>query len=207
LEKYRRGSRSTDTRYKPEQEAPINRLIKTISENSKQPLGSTEKIPVAEKDLLHAIIEGGNDIADFAFQNFPPNEFAHPVARLLAEQIKKLRDTGNNSEAATLLDFISASTASSSDIESMKHLISELVFSKYELSKRWGEGGTDVSKGDVMQIVKAALKTIKKQSIQKLLVLNQELMKEAKNRGEDLMPYLQRANELLNQKKNLDPES
>jgi DNA primase len=207
LEKYRRGSRSGDTRYKPEQEAPLDRFVKTTGENSKQPLGSTEKIPVAEKDLLHAIIEGGNDIADFAFQNFPPNEFAHPVARLLAEQIKRLRNTGNNSEAATLLDFISASTVSSSDIESMKQLISELVFSKYELSKRWGESGTDVSKGDVMQIVKAALKTIKKQSIQKLLELNQELMKEAKIRGEDLMPYMQRANELLNEKKNLDTES
>lgn len=206
LERYIRNLRHPEIQTMPEQKIP-DRNKEVTSEIVAQTLRLSDKIPVTEKDLLHAIIEGGNDIADFAFQNFPPNEFVHPVARLLAEQIKRLHDTGNNLEAATLLDFISASTVSSSDIESMKHLISELVFSKYELSKRWGESGTEVSKGDVMQIVKDALKTIKKQSIQKLLILNQELMKEAKIRGEDLMPYMQRANELLTEKKNIEAES
>jgi DNA primase len=208
LDKYIRGLRRTETRFKSKTEDSAVRITKPTDSNSKQLLVPTDKIPVAEKDLLHAIIDGGIDTADFVFQNFSPTQFSHPVARNLAIHIKLVRDSQNQFDGQLILDSITASeTESDVDQENMKRLLAELQFSKYELSKRWEESGSDVSKGDTLQIAKDALKVIRKQTIQKLLETNQQLMKEAKIRGEDLTPYMMRNNELLSEKKNIGAEN
>jgi hypothetical protein len=104
-----------------------------------------------------------------------------------------------------ILDSISALTGQfNNDYECMRRLMAELQFSKYELSKRWEEFGAEISRGDALQIAKDALKTVRRQSIQKLLETNQQLMKDAESKGEDLTRYLNRHTELLNEKASVD---
>jgi DNA primase len=205
LEKCIRDIKRTDFRSGTGRELSSERPVISAENNSKQLIDANEKIPVAEKDLLHAIIDGGKEVADLVFRNFSPEDFTHPVARNLANKIKSISENGSNYNGQMILDSISALTGQfNNDYECMRRLMAELQFSKYELSKRWEEFGAEISRGDALQIAKDALKTVRRQSIQKLLETNQQLMKDAESKGEDLTRYLNRHTELLNEKASVD---
>ncbi len=161
-----------------------------------------EEIPKAERDLLHAILDGGNDIAGFVFQYLMPEKFSHKYSSMLANILKIMEETNEPIDAPSVFNYVSsAAQVSEADLEKLKHFITELIFNKYQLSNRWEEDGAEVKKGDAGQIARDAIRSIYQNEIQKQLANNQFLMKEAAKRGEDLTQYLNKHNELLQEKK------
>ncbi|MDI6779745.1 MAG: DNA primase [Bacteroidota bacterium] len=174
---------------------------------SKKTVTTTENIPLAERDILHAMIDGGRKVTEFVFSNFSPEQFSHPYAKILAQEIHSLYETADELNAAMLIDSITETPhLQVEEIEAIKKLLTDLVFSQYELSKRWAEEGTTIIKGDAMQIARDALRTILLQTVQKKLEVNQQSMKEASKRGEDVSHYLQTHTQLLEEKKFLSSE-
>lgn len=163
---------------------------------------NVDDIPKAERDLLHAILDGGNDIAGFVFQYLMPEQFTNKYSSLLANTLKIMYESEEPIDAPAVFNYVSgAAQFSIEDLEKLKHFITELIFSKYQLSNRWEEDGAEVQKGDAGQIARDAIRAIYKNEIQKQLAYNQLLMKEAAKRGEDLTTYLNKHNELLKEKK------
>lgn len=187
-------------------ESQTDTFISNIND-SKPVLKVAEKIPLAERDLLHAMIDGGRKVSEFVFSYFSPEKFSHPYTKILANEIYSLHETANEINAAILIDSITeASHFQLEDVEAINKLLTDLAFSQYELSKRWAEGGTTIVKGDAMQIAIDALRVILLQTVQEKLETNQKLMKEASKRGEDLTQYIQIHTQLLEEKKYLSSE-
>ncbi len=186
---------------------PKPAAIKTGSDISDLKLAQT-KIPNGEKDLLHAIIDGGNEIADFVLRYILPENFLNKITIIIFENIKTIRESDKNIDTALIIENISETgNYSQTEIEIIKSFLAELIFSKYELSRRWHETGTVITKGDALQIAKDTIRLIYRQDVKQKLEHNQFLMKEASSRGEDISSYLNHHNELLYQKKYIETEN
>lgn len=170
--------------------------------NGSRTKDDVDEIPKAESDLLHAILDGGNDIAGFVFHYISPEQFTNKYSLLLANILKIMYETNESIDATSVFNYVSAATQiSTDDLEKLKHFTTELIFTKYQLSSRWEEEGAEVQKGDAGQIARDAIRAIYKNEIQKQLNYNKFLMNEAAKRGEDLTQYLNKHNELLQEKK------
>lgn len=90
------------------------------------------------------------------------------------------------------------------DDPDMKSLISDLALSKYELSKGWAEMAVEIEEPDPWKIARDAVIAIKKQAVQREIEQNQRRLKDAAQRGQDSLPFVQRHQELLNQLKRID---
>ena len=86
----------------------------------------------------------------------------------------------------------------------LKNLITDLVMSRYELSPKWQEMEKEIDVPDPMVIAKDAVITIRRKAIQKEMEENQHALKEAHARRADATPYLQRQQELLRMKKEIE---
>jgi DNA primase len=149
-----------------------------------------------ERDLLHALLEGRNDVAKIVFEQITVADFAHPQARRLAELIKDRWDVEGTIDSSHLLNEV--------EEEPMRRLIAELVFSKYEISKGWKASGVDVTQADALDMVKDAISDFRRRTLMRKLEENQRHIREASDRGEDVVPLLGRRQELLTSLKTLD---
>ncbi|MDI6804383.1 MAG: DNA primase [Bacteroidota bacterium] len=186
----------------PPTELDMANLSEDSGFNGNRNTEDVDEVPKSERDLLHAILNGGNDIAGFVFQYLTPEQFTNKHSSMLANILKILHETNEQIDAPSVFNYVSGDTQiSAEDLEKLKHFITELIFSKYQLSSRWEEDGVEVAKGDARQIARDAIRAIYKNEIQKQLTYNQFLMKEAAKRGEDLTQYLNKHNELVQEKK------
>ena len=149
--------------------------------------GTGGQIPVVERDLIHAMLDGGKDIVTFIFDQITIDNFTHPLARAIAAQLLQQVEEGEDVNPTLLM----------TQLEDPLHrrLVAEIIFSKYQLSKGWSE--SQVEQANPRMIAADALLRMRRMVLDQLMKENHRLMKEAGERGENTLPYLQRNNQLV----------
>jgi DNA primase len=154
------------------------------------------EIPPEERDLLKVLMEGDEEITGYVTSNISVTDFTDPRVREIADLILQHRLTNSYDGVESLLQLV--------EDPSLKDLITGISSSKYELSKGWQTTEKEVTEGDPWLIAKDAILIIKHRAIQKELEENQKNLNEANQQGVDSKPFLQRHQELLRQRKELE---
>lgn len=188
--------------YKPRNSPRVfstSRAIPVVDDNLVESQPSSSEIPSPERDILHALLEGGSEIAAIVFQHITLEDFSHPEARTLARMIKEVWDTEGAIDSSRMMTGI--------EDQDVRRLIAELMFSKYELSKGWKTSGVDVVQADAQEIAKDAIAAFRKRALVLRLEDNQRRIEEASKHGEDVMGLLAQRQQLLDEMKTLSAGS
>lgn len=187
LEKYLPRSRAS---------APSARTIPVLEPSPGQPILPTrDDLPAAERDLLHAMLEGRADVLTLVFQNIVPEDFMNEKARQLGLMLRETWNTEGAIDSARLVNEL--------EDESLRRLVAKLLFTRYELSKRWKESGVEVARADPLEVARDAIVALRKRSLSKRIEENQRQIQEAGERGEDITQFLAQRQRLLEEMKSL----
>jgi DNA primase len=145
--------------------------------------------PVTEKDLISAMIEGGQEVVQMVFNTIDPAEFTHPLLRRTAEFLHGKLAADASLDPSRFVNEI--------EDESIRRLVAEVVFTPYQLSKGWSEKETVPEKADPRLAARDALVVFQRRKLEHRLEENRKLLKEASAKGEDVYPYLERNNRIL----------
>ncbi len=146
-------------------------------------------MPVVERDLIHAMLDGGEEVVNLISKHLQVSDFAHPQSRKLVETLLLHLDNKQPIDPAVLLNEVEEQTQS--------RFIANLVFSKYHLSKGWDEAGIQIEQADPRKIAKDAITIIRRRALERMIEENQRLLKSASQCGENVLPILERHQQLL----------
>jgi DNA primase len=149
------------------------------------------EIPAAERDILKLVLEHQSDLISFIFSYITISELVSPQIRTIVELLLSRFDERGPVNVTDLLHEI--------DNPELKSIITDVVLSKYEISKRWQNEEAELQEADAWTIARGAIVALKKQNLQKQVAENQRLLKEASQRGEDTKPIVQRHQDLMRQ--------
>ncbi|MBI3189096.1 MAG: DNA primase [Ignavibacteriales bacterium] len=168
----------------------------TISRNAIAPQKISETaISPHERDLLQAMLDGGNSVVQFVFSHISVDEIFHLQLRELARHLLVAVEEGRTIEPSAFIDEL--------EDEQLKQFVATIIFAKYQLSKKWNES-VNIEQGEPLRIATDAIVHLKKKVFDKLIEENQQGLKDAVQRGEDVVPYLERNKKFIEQKKGLD---
>jgi DNA primase len=153
-------------------------------------------IPAAERDLIHAMLDGGMDVVKFVFNHLAIDDFTHPQAKIISSQLLQYMEEGSEVDASQLVNKMQ-------DPE-QRRLLAEVVFSKYQLSKGWEEAKVQIEQADPMKVASDALMVLRRRALEKMMEENQQQLKSASQRGEDALPFLERNKQLHEEMKALE---
>jgi hypothetical protein len=149
-------------------------------------------MPAPERDLIKLMLEHGNEMVTFVTTHVEPvlltNQRAQQVIRLLVQHA----ESGDRWDANSLINEVE-------DTE-LKHLIANLLFSRFELSKGWAEIDSLPEVPNPWEIAERCIVILRTQKLDSLIAENQRRMKEAETRGEVLTEFHER-NKILNREK------
>jgi DNA primase len=157
------------------------------------------EIPVAERDLIHSMLEGGSEVVHLIFDRIQLEDFTHPQSRALAATIMDRIEHGGEVDPSQIINEIEEPL--------QRRLIAEMVFTKYHLSKGWDDGRTETERADPRRVASDAIAVMRRHSIEQLIEANQRTLKEASRRGDDVLPLLERHQQLLAEMKHLETKS
>jgi DNA primase len=166
------------------------------SDTGKPAVPKKKVIPPEERDILKLILEGNPDVIRYVLSNISLLQLSDERARRLAQIVLDLYDERGTIDATSIVNEVQ-------DPE-LKNLLTDLVLSRYELSPKWLEMEKEIDVPDPMMIAKDAVVTLRRKAIQKEMEENQHALKEASVRRDDATPYLQRQQELLRLKKEIE---
>ena len=166
------------------------------AESGIQALSENKIIPPEERDILTLILEGNPDVIRYVLSNISLLQLSDERARRLAQLVLDLYDERGTIDATSIVSEVQD--------QELKNLITDLVMSRYELSPQWQEMEKEIDVPDPMTIAKDAVVAVRRKAIQKEMEENQHALKEASVRRDDATPYLQRQQELLRLKKEIE---
>jgi hypothetical protein len=85
-----------------------------------------------------------------------------------------------------------------------KGIVTDIVMSKYEISKGWVSGDVEFQDVDPWRVARDAIVAMTKRKLHKQIELNQRALKEASERGADAQALMQRHQELMRQVHEVD---
>jgi DNA primase len=144
------------------------------------------EIPIAERDLIHAMLDGGLDVVRMVYDLVSAEEFAHPQSRQMVEMLFHQLMEGVPVDPSALIDQI--------EDEKLRSAIADIVFSRYQLSRQ-----TDAERFkevDPKILAHDAIIFLKVDHIGKALVETRKKMREAAGHGEDSIPYMEEIKKL-----------
>jgi hypothetical protein len=153
-------------------------------------------IPPEERDILKLILDGNPDVIRYVLSHISLLQISDESARRLAQFVLDLFDERGTIDAPSIVNEVQE--------PELKNLITDLVLSRYELSPQWQEMEKEIGVPDPMMIARDAVIAIRRKAIQKEMEENQRALKEASSRRSDATPYLQRQQELLRLKKEIE---
>jgi hypothetical protein len=86
----------------------------------------------------------------------------------------------------------------------LKSIVTDVVMSKYELSKRWDSNEGEIVTADSGMVARDAIVAIKKRILQNQVEENQRALKDASAHGLDTHEYLLRQQELSRLKRDIE---
>ncbi len=154
----------------------------------------TQPVPAVERDLLKLMLEHGNEMVGYVFSHVMPAHFSHPLVLQVLDLIF------SHAEGA----WDENSLINETDDVQLRRFISDITFSKYELSKGWEELDGVPDEADPSVVAQRCMIILKKQEVEKLLSENQRQMKEAAASGKDIRNFVDHHQLLMREKKDLE---
>ncbi len=151
------------------------------------------EVPAAERELLKLLLEYGQEILEAITGHFAPEMFESSRARDLASLILDHARRGLDWRPDALINEI--------DDPAFKHFVADVVFSRYEISKGWGELDAVPEEVDPLQVAERSIIALRKRELDRRITENQQRMKQAAALGTDPRAFLERHQSLLAQKK------
>jgi len=156
------------------------------SDNSARP--PMTEMPPAEKELLQAMLTEGDEGAKIAYKFLQIEDLINQHSRSIVNAIFTMLDEHETMNIPMLLDLLPEE----------KQILTEMLVPKNQLSERWPEFGTTVKMADPRAIVIDAIIKIKSNAKERYLSATFSKMKEARDLGEDTIPYLMYQDQLRN---------
>lgn len=151
------------------------------------------EVPPAERDLIHAMLDGGRPVAEYIFGEISADDFTHPLARAIAEYLLRRMEKGEAFEPATMTDDIKDPV--------QRQLLASAVFAKYQLSKRWEEA--QVEQANPIKLAEDALAVLRVRSLKRKMAENLRSLEEASRQGGDVSQYLEAGKDLTDKLREL----
>jgi DNA primase len=148
-------------------------------------------VPPTERDLVRVVGEAGLAMARFVFGHLSTDDFTHPLARRAAETFKSMADREEEWDPGGVLSRVSDSE--------MQRFIADTLTARYEISKGW----PDVETPDLWTIAEDCILRMRTQAADRTIAENFRHLKEARDRHEDVTPYMEENIRLQNYKKEL----
>ncbi len=153
-------------------------------------------IPAIERDLIHVLLEGNPQIVKLFADAIAPDDLIHPDAKKLYMQIIQNYEEGITIEPSSLIDTI--------EDPRQRKILAEVALSKYQLSRGWNESGIEVEQAKPIIIAQDVFNMLKRRKLDRMIEENQKKLREASSKGEDIFPYLEQHQKLIEMKKGLD---
>jgi DNA primase len=149
-----------------------------------------EPMAVPERDLLKVMVENGPAMVQHIFSQIGPESFRHPDARSL---VQLLMDRGGEAwEVEGLVNQVEDAR--------LKSLIADLVFSKYEISKGWGDIERDP---EPWKLAGEGIRRLRIRDVEDRIAETFRHLREAQARGESLTDDHQAIRQLQEEKKQI----
>jgi DNA primase len=174
----------------------VTKTVVRLSESEKPAPVVSKAMPPEERDILKLILEGNPEVIQYVLSNISLLQLSDERTKRLAQVVLDLYDERGIIDATSIVTEVQE--------PELKNLITDLVLSRYELSPKWQEMEKEIDVPDPMIIAKDAVITVRRKAIQKEMEENQHALKEANLRSADATPYLQRQQELMQLKKEIE---
>lgn len=165
---------------------------------SKPDVQPADDLPAPERDLLRAMLEGGGEVIRFVFEQIDPDDLRHPKSRELGSSLLLMLEEGGDVQPSSFVNSLQDGV--------QQRFVADILFSKYQLSKRWDEYGPVLEKANSLRLAQDALTALRKRLLEHSIDDNRQALKEASQRGEDARSFLTRHEQLLEELKKLDKE-
>ncbi len=156
---------------------------------------TADAIPAPERELLHAMLDGGSQTVRYVFDNITIDEFTHPAARRIAENLLRKSEEGADIEPSGVINDLGDAA--------LKRIVADIVFSKYSLSRSWESQGTAVPEANPTAVAHGAITAVRRKVLEKKIEDNQRMLKTASKKGENVEKYLERHQDYLRQMQEL----
>ncbi|MBI5474371.1 MAG: DNA primase [Ignavibacteriae bacterium] len=186
-----RDERLRDERHRDERSQSLN-PESSIQQASSRP----SSVPAPERDLLTLMLEHGNEMVGYVFTHVKLEHFTHPLAQKVLALIIPHLERSEKWDTNSLID--------ETDNVELRRFITDITFSKYELSKGWKEQGAMPEEADPGDIADSCMMILKRQELERLIAENQQHMKEAAARGEEVRRFAEHHQLLMREKKDLE---
>jgi DNA primase len=151
---------------------------------------SAGQIPVVERDFVKLLLENQQQMMGFLFSHMSTSELIDPRIRKIVEFLLTRFDERGPGQVTEIVGEI--------DDPQLKSLVTDIVMSRYEVSKRWALESVE-AEPEPMRIARDVLVALRKRTLQRQIEENQKALKEAGQRGEDPQTYVQRHLDLMKQ--------
>ena len=170
-------------RHYPARDEPV----RIVSPSEKVQKHHDSEIPTVERDVIHAMLEGGTEVVSLISRHLRISDFTHPQSKKLVEILLDNYDDGKPIDPAILVNEVSD--------EALQKIIAEVIFSKYQMSKEAVADGRFQQANPLLIAIDSILK-IKEIAGKQILEEIQRQQKAAALRGEDTSQYSAHAEQL-----------
>jgi DNA primase len=196
LERRLESGRRSQPSQAPSQSLGQERRIPLV-ERALVEMPTSEELPIPERDLLSAMLEGGFAVANAVREFIDEEELDHPMSRDLARKLFEKVELDQEIDPSLLLDEV--------EDPRLRRVISALMFSPHHVSKRWQEGGgSEMAPAEPPTIARDAIIAIKKGRLKKVVEANHAELKQVAKNGGDTGALLARHIQLNDELKQLD---
>jgi DNA primase len=169
--------------------------VPETSKNGTVPAGKKEA-PVAERDILKLLLEHHADMIGFIFSYITVDDISDPQLKKIVEFLLARFDEKG---PGTVTEFVNEIVD-----PVLKSLVTDIVMSKYEISKRWESSEMVFEEVDPWRVARDAIVAMVKRKLHALIEINRRALKDASARGADVQALMQRNQELTIQLGNVD---
>ncbi|MBI4810088.1 MAG: hypothetical protein HY800_01310, partial [Ignavibacteriales bacterium] len=125
-----------------------------------------------------------------------PDDLSHPDIRKLYDLLIQNYEEGISLDPSALIDAV--------EDPKQRKILAEVVFSKYQLSRGWTESGIEIERADPIKIAADVFNLLKRRMVERMIEENQQKLKEASKRGDNIIPYMEQHRQLLQKKKEIE---
>jgi hypothetical protein len=152
------------------------------------------ELSAPERDLLKAMLEAGPALIRFVFTHLTADAFQHPLARRAVDAI--LRHAGSEGSEGSWKPSVIIDALEDED---MRRLIAEISMSKFAISRNW----TEVTEADPWVVAEAGILRLKVLDLDNRITENLRRLREAQQRGDDVMAFKEESIRLQKLKKEI----
>ncbi|TSA20468.1 DNA primase [bacterium] len=157
---------------------------------------SNKEAPVVERDIVKLLLEHQADMIGFMFSHITIDDISDPQLKKIVEFLLARFDERGPRSVVEFLDEIEDPVS--------KGIVTDIVMSKYEISKGWVSGDVEFQDVDPWRVARDAIVAMTKRKLHKQIELNQRALKEASERGADAQALMVRHQELMRQVHDVD---